>query len=85
MKTCAEHWCPGALQMLRKQSAMPPRSPEACSHCFAADGQANTLPHYWDMEQLTDDGRYGRVYSEEEFLSLFGGIIGNGAAGPSNA
>ncbi|CAL8466604.1 g6140 [Coccomyxa elongata] len=51
----------------------------------ARDGQANTLPHYWDMEQLTDDGRYGRVYSEEEFLTLFGGVMGNGAAGPSNA
>lgn len=55
------------------------------SLAFAADGQANTLPHYWDMEQLTDDGRYGRVYSEGDFLRLFGGVIGNGAAGPSDA
>lgn len=51
----------------------------------AADGQTHTLPRFWDMEALVDDPRYGRVYSEEAFLSLFGGVIGNGAAGPSDS
>jgi len=37
------------------------------------------------MEETAADGRYGRVYSEEDFLNLFGGVIGNGTAGPSDA
>ena len=52
---------------------------------WPADGEVNSLPRYWDMEAFTDDARYGRVYSEEDFLALFGGVIGNGAVGPADA
>ncbi|EIE26331.1 hypothetical protein COCSUDRAFT_58868 [Coccomyxa subellipsoidea C-169] len=52
---------------------------------FPNNGQVNSLPRYWDMEAFTDDARYGRVYSEEDFLALFGGVIGNGAVGPADA
>jgi hypothetical protein len=50
-----------------------------------ADGATMTLPQYWNMEPEQEtpeaaDGRYGRVYSEADFLAAFRGVTGNGAA-----
>ena len=48
-----------------------------------AGGDSMTLPFYWTMHNNGDaysDGRYGRVYSEDTFMMMYGAYAGNGTA-----